>query len=176
MKKIALSLFYTFFFLAALLFFTPKESLYYFGEEQLKPLGVVVAQEEVIDHGFTLEIKHAALYVKKIKSAKIKSIELHLFGLYNSVNITDIVLDDTFEQFFPPLINHVTMTQSIFTPTSLSAEALGDFGEATATLDLLDRNGSVTLRPSKLMRSRYKNTLRQLRRTKGGAYSYAFKF
>ena len=176
MKKIALFLFYLFFFLAALLFFTPKESLYYFGEKQLKPLGVVIGHEEVIDHGFTLEVQHAKLYVKKIESAKIQSIQLHLFGLYNALDISDIVLDKTFEQFFPPRIDHVDIRQSILSPVVLSAEAVGDFGEAIAVIDLLDRNGSILLTPSKLMRSRYKNTLRQLKRTKEGDYSYVFKF
>ena len=38
MKKIGLFILYTVLFIGALLFFTPKENLYYFAEEQLKPL------------------------------------------------------------------------------------------------------------------------------------------
>ncbi len=176
MKKIALFILYTVLFVGALLFFTPKESLYYYGEEQLKPLGVVLGYEEVIDHGFTLEVLHAKLYVQKIKSANIASIELSTFLLYNSVTVSNIVLDKTFEQFFPPLVERVAITQSIFNPLNVNAEAIGDFGEATATVDLLERNISVVLKPSKIMLSRYKNTLRQLKKSKEGDYRYEYKF
>jgi len=176
MKKIALFLFYSLFFLAMLLFFTPKENLYYFGEEQLKSLDVIIAYEEVIDQGFSLQIKDAKLYVKKIQSANIASTQIRIFGLYNAVNIENIVLDSTFEQFFPPLINHVSLDQNIFSPQQIHAEAVGDFGEAHATLNLLDRNVSVIVKPSKLMLSRYRNTLRQLKKTKEGDYRYDTKF
>jgi len=176
MKKIALFLFYTLFFLAMLLFFTPKENLYYFGEEQLKPLGVVIGYEEAIDHGFSLEITDAKLYVQKIKSANIASTTIRVFGVYNSVDVENIVLDSTFEQFFPPLVNHVSLHQSIFSPQQVIAEAVGDFGEAHATVNLLDRNVSVIVKPSKLMLSRYRNTLRQLKKTKEGDYRYESKF
>lgn len=176
MKKIGLFILYTILFIGALLFFTPKESLYYFGEEQLKPLGVVLGYEEAIDHGFTLEIQHAKLYVQKIKSANIGSIDIGLFLLYNSVTANNVVLDKTFEQFFPPLVEHIEIHQSIFNPLNVNAEAIGDFGEATATVNLLERNVSVILKPSKIMLSRYKNTLRQLKKSKEGDYRYEYKF
>jgi len=176
MKKIALFFLYAVLFFAALLFFTPKENLYYFAEEQLKPLGVVIGYEEAVDHGFSLEILHAKLYVQKIKSANIGSINIGAFGLYNTVSVDNVVLDKTFEQFFPPLIQHIEIDQSIFAPLQLSGEAVGDFGEATATVNLLERNVSVVMRPSKLMISRYKNTLRQLKKSKEGDYRYEYRF
>ena len=176
MKKIALFVLYTFLFFGALLFFTPKENLYYFAEEQLKPLGVVIGYEEAVDHGFTLEILHAKLYVKKIKSANIGSATIGIFGLYNTASINNVVLDKTFEQFFPPLIQRIDVAQSVFAPLQLSAKAVGDFGEAVATVDLLERSAKVIVKPSKLMLSRYKNTLRQLKKSKEGDYSYEYKF
>jgi len=176
MKKIALTLFYILFFLAALLFFTPKERIYYYAEEQIKPLGVIIAQEEAVDTGFSLRIDHAKLYVKKIKSANIATIKLTLLGFYNRLSVKNIVLDNTFEQFFPPLIERLDVTQNIFTPTKVTANASGDFGSAKARVDLLDRNGTLYVTPSKLMRSRYQNTLRQLKRTPEGEYRYEFKF
>ena len=176
MKKIALFFLYSFLFIAALLFFTPKENLYYFAEEQLKPLGVVIGYEEAVDHGFTLEILHAKLYVQKIKSADIDSATIGIFGIYNAVSLDNIVLDKAFEQFFPPLIQRIDLHQSIFNPLSLNAVAIGDFGEAEATVDLLERNATVILKPSKLMFSRYKSTLKQLKKTKEGDYRYEYKF
>ena len=176
MKKIALFILYTILFFSALLFFTPKESIYYFAEEQLKPLGVVIGYEEAVDQGFSLEILHAKLYIQKIKSANIGSIKISPFGLYNTVSASNVVLDKTFEQFFPPLLQRLDIEQNIFAPLQLNAEAIGDFGEAEAVVNVLDRNVSVILRPSKLMLSRYKNTLRQLKKSKEGDYRYEYKF
>ena len=176
MKKLALIIFYIVFFFAALLFFTPKENLYYFAEEQLKPLNVVVASEEVIDHGFSLEIAHAAIYVQKIKSADISSLKMLLLGVYNRVDLNNIVLDKTFEQFFPVEVASLSITQNIVSPTEVSVEMQGDFGEATGDIHLVDRNGTVILTPSKLMLSRYRNTLRQLKKIDEGKYRYEFNF
>lgn len=172
MRKIALFLFYTLLFFGALFFFTPKEELYYFGEEQLKPLSVVIGYEEVVDHGFSLELLHAQLYVQKIKSANIASTTIGLFGLYNTVGIKDITLDKTFEQFFPTGIEHIDIEHSILSPLKVNAEAVGDFGEAYATVDLLERKVHVKLTPSKLMLSRYRNTLHQFKKSKEGGYTY----
>lgn len=176
MKKIALFLFYLLLFFGALLFFTPKENIYYFAEEQLKPLGVVIGYEEAVDHGFTLELLHAKLYVQKIKSADIDSASVGLYGLYNTVSLNKIVLDKTFEQFFPLTIEHLDLHHSLFSPFTLSGEAVGDFGEAAATVDLLEHNATVVLRPSKLMLSRYRSTLKQLRKSKEGDYRYEYQF
>ena len=176
MKKIALFFLYLILFFAALLFFTPKENLYYFGEEKFKPLGVVIADEEVIDHGFSLSLEHATLYFKKIRSAEVAHLDAKIFALYNSLHVEDIVLDPAVDQFFPPEITHITVTHSILSPLQVHADAEGDFGSATAQIDLADRNGTLTVLPSKMMKSRFRNTLRQLKKSKEGDYYYEFKF
>ncbi|MCJ7766464.1 MAG: hypothetical protein MUP09_11055, partial [Thiovulaceae bacterium] len=158
------------------LFFAPKENLYYFAEEQLKPLGVTIAYEEVIDHGFSLEIKYANLYVQKIKSADIESAIFSIFGLYNTVSVSNVRLDKTFEPFFPLLIQRIDLRQNAITPLRIDADALGDFGKAEASINLLERTVDVLLKPSKLMRTRYKNTLSNLQKTKEGNYRYEYKF
>lgn len=176
MKKLALLFFYVFLFFGALIFFTPKVDLYFFLEEQLKPLDAVIAHEEAVDRGFSLELLHAQLYIKKIKSADIGSARVTLLGLYNKVSVEKVIVDKTFEQFFPPVIEHINLDQSLLSPMQINGTATGDFGEATATVDLLDRTVAVVLKPSKLMLSRYKKTLRELKKSKEGDYSYEYKF
>ncbi len=176
MKKIALFLFYLLLFFAALLFFAPKENIYYFAEEQLKPFSVIIGSEEAVDHGFILELLHAKLYVQKIKSADIDSASIGIYGLYNILSLNKIVLDKTFEQFFPLLIEHADLHHSLFSPFTISGEAVGDFGEAEATVDLLEHNATVILRPSKLMLSRYRSTLKELKKSKEGDYRYDYQF
>lgn len=176
MKKIALFLVYTTLFFSALLYFTPKVNLYFFIEEQIKPLDVMIANEEAVDQGFSLELLHAKLYIQKIKSADIGSAQLMLLGVYNTAAIDKVILDKTFEQFFPPIIEHIEVTQTLFAPLQLHGTAVGDFGEAIATVDLLERRVNVVLKPSKLMLSKYKSTLSQLKKSKEGDYRYDSKF
>jgi hypothetical protein len=176
MKRVALFFLYALLFFVALLFFTPKENLYYLAEEQLKPLGIIIADEEAVDHGFGLEIKHAHLYVQKIKSADIGSATFSIFGLYNTLSVTNVLLDKAFEQFFPPLIQRIDLHQSVISPLRINADAVGDFGVAEASIDLLDHSVNVLLKPSKLMLARYKSTLGNLQKTKEGDYRYEYKF
>ncbi len=176
MKKIALFLFYTLLFFSALFFFTPKVNLYFFIEEQLKPLDVVIAYEEAVDNGFSLELLHAKLYIQKIKSADIGTAQFTLLGVYNTATVDKVVLDKTFEQFFPPVIQQIEVTQTLLSPLQLNGTAVGDFGEAVATVNLLERTLKVVLKPSKLMLSKYKSTLKQLKKSKEGDYRYESKF
>jgi len=176
MKKIALFLIYTLTFFTMLLFFTPKESLYYYAEEQLKPLGVVIGYEALNDSGFSLEIEHPKLFVQKIKSANIDAITLSPWLLYNHVEVENIILDSAFEQFFPPLINRISITQSILDPIHAHASSVGDFGEAVADIDLVERQISVVLKPSKLMRSRYLKSLVSLKKNAEGDYVYELQY
>jgi len=176
MKRVALFILYTLLFFGALLFFTPKENLYYFAEEQLKSQGVIIGYEEVIDHGFSLEIRHAQLYVQKIKSAEIGSATFTVFGLFNTVSVSNVLLDKTFEQFFPPLIQRIDIRQNVLSPFRVDADATGDFGKAEAHVDLLKHSVNVLLKPSRLMLTHYKSTLGNLQKTKEGDYRYEYKF
>jgi hypothetical protein len=87
-----------------------------------------------------------------------------------------VLLDKTFEAFLPPLIHRADLQQSLIDPLHINASAVGDFGEAEARVDLLERSVKVFLKPSRLMLTRYKNTLRKLKKTKEGDYSYEYKF
>jgi len=176
MKKAALNLLYVLLFFGALLFFTPKESLYYAAEEQLRSMGVIISDEEAVDHGFSLEIRDARLYVQKIKSADIGSATVAIFGFYNTLSAEKVLLDQTFEKFFPPVIEHIDLHQSILDPIHLKATANGDFGEAEASIDLLERSAALIVKPSKLMLSRYKSTLANLKKTEEGEYRYDYQF
>jgi hypothetical protein len=176
MKRVALFILYALLFFGALLFFTPKENLYYFAEEQLKPLGIIIAYEEFIDHGFSLEIRHAQLFIQKIKSAEIGSATFTVFGLDNTVVVSNVLLDKTIEQLFPPLIQRIDLHQSVISPLRIHAEATGDFGRAEASVDLLKRSVNVLLKPSRLMLTHYKNTLGNLQKTEEGDYRYEYKF
>jgi hypothetical protein len=167
---------YALFFILALMYFTPKVALYYFTESQLKPLGVVVTDESLVDKGFTLSIKDAVVTFKAIESANIKETNIAVFGLYNNVSLEEITLASSASSLVPTKVAFVDITYSIFNPLNINAFTEGDFGVADAQVNLLERKVFIKLNPSKLMSLKYKSTLRNLKKSKDGGYEYAKTF
>jgi len=175
-KKIAIFFGYVSFFILALIYFTPKISLYYFAEQELKVFDVVVSSEALVDTGFSLKIQNPTVNIKSIESAKIQELDIKILGLYNSVNISNIGLSSTAKSFLPLNIEYINITHTIVDPLHINAEAIGEFGEAKVVVNLLDRNLSIVLLPSKLMKDKYANTLRNLKKSENGEFVYAKTF
>jgi hypothetical protein len=167
---------YMLFFILALMYFTPKVALYYLAENELKPHGVVITDEDAQDNGFTLSIKDAVVTFKSIESAQVKNIDLAIFGLYNKVTAEGISLASTAESFLPRDIEFVDIQHSILNPLIISASSKGGFGEAELSVDILERKVLLKVQPSKLMQTKYRTTLRELKKSKDGGYEYAKTF
>jgi hypothetical protein len=167
---------YSGFFILALMYFTPKVALYYFAETQLKPYGVIVTDEKVIDNGFTLSIKDAVVTFKNIESATIKDTDIYLFALFNKIKISDIKLASTAATLVPTGISFIDISYTIFNPLNIVAYSSGGFGEAEVNVSLLDKKAVLKLKPSKLMSQKYRSTLRNLKKSKDGGYEYAKNF
>lgn len=176
MVKLAKFIGYFLFFLIALMYFTPKVSLYYFAETKIEPYGVIVTDEVVKDNGLTLSLEDAVITVKSIESAIIESIDIAFFGLYSKVNVKNITLASTASTFLPTDVKALTISYSILDPLNVKALATGGFGEATAKVSLLDRKLTLKLEPSKLMKRKYRSTMRNFKKLKEGGYEYAKTF
>ncbi len=169
---------YTLFFLAVLIYFTPKVNLYYLLEHKLKEKSIVINDEEVSDNGLSLSIKDATINLKSIQSAKIKEIKIKVFGLYNNVSLTDISLASVVATMVPTKIQSISLSYSVIDPLHLVASAVGEFGDAHLSFGVVDGVLHMELHPSKKMLSSYRQTLRNLIKSKEGAYTYdkTFKF
>jgi len=167
---------YIVFFILALMYFTPKVALYYFIESELKPLNVIISDESVVDNGFTLSVKDASLSFKAIESAKIKDINVAIFGIFNKISLKDVKLSSTASDFVPTDIRYIDVAYALYNPLHVSADAEGDFGDAELDIDLLDRKLLIKLNPSKLMSKKHRSTLRNLKKSKDGGYEYAKTF
>ncbi|QFR48375.1 hypothetical protein FJR48_00990 [Sulfurimonas lithotrophica] len=176
MVKLAKVFGYSLFFVLALMYFTPKVALYYFAEMQLKPYGVIVTDENVVDNGFTLGVKDALVTFKEIESAKIKDVNIALFGIYNKVSLSDITLASTAASFVPTDVKTIDITYTILNPLNIVAVSSGGFGEVKAEVNLLEKKMLLKLEPSKIMSQKYTNTLRNLQKSKDGGYEYAKTF
>jgi len=167
---------YIVFFIMVLLYFTPKQELYYFGEHELKKYKVIFSDEDVIENSLSLTIKNMKITYDSIDAANVQSVDIKLFGLYNSISVNDVQLTSIAANFIPLKIDNIEVKYTIIDPLNLKLFAVGEFGEVNARVNILDRNASLLLKPSKKMLSRYRSTLRQLRKNKQGEYRYAKTF
>ncbi len=154
----------------------PKINLYYQLEHLIKPYGVILSGEEMEDKRLWLSIKDGVLFYQQIESAKIETIDVMLFVLYDRIRAENIRLSSTLEGFLPPDIEHITLRYSVLDPLRVTLEGVGDFGELSGELLLRERSVKVTLKPSLLMTKRFASTLKTLKRDNTGGYYYESRF
>ena len=171
-KKIVFFFAYLLFFIVALIYFTPKSSIYFALEEELKKYDIVVSGEEIIDNGFTLEIKSANVSLKSIESATLSQTSIKIFVLYNSLSFKDILLSSTAKSFVPLHVDVIEIVYSISNPFVVTAYGTGEFGKVEAEFDIVDRNFHLDLMPSEVMQKGYRSTLSNLNKNDNGDFSY----
>ncbi|DAB29471.1 MAG TPA: hypothetical protein CFH84_09280 [Sulfurimonas sp. UBA12504] len=175
-KKLLRFFAYFAFFILALIYFSPKESIYYLLENELKTYSVIISDETLEDSGIYLTIQNAAINVKSIQSAKIQNCDVTLLLLYNSLNASDIMLSESLKSFVPLKIETLSFTQSIFDPLHLHIHAVGAFGEAKGSINLLEKTIHIELVASELMQKEYKNALREFTKSQEGGLVYDKSF
>lgn len=117
-----------FLLLLFLLLFSPKQEIYYLLEKQLEKDGIVISNEKFSDTLFGLTIYDADIFVKGINMAKVKSLKLNIFFLYNQLSIEKIETDKGIHKIAPKSIDTLTATLSILKPYKVAVDAVGSFG------------------------------------------------
>jgi len=175
-KKVIKFLSYCLFFALALIAFSPKSSFYFLFEKELKKFDVVISKESLHETFLSLEVEHLDISAKKIESATVGSAEITLLLLYNSITLQDISLSSLVESYLPSKIEHFTVGYSLLNPLNITAEAEGDFGEASVVFEIDSRVLRVSLKPSKTMQKKYYKSMKLFTKDKNGEYSYAKNF
>jgi hypothetical protein len=120
-----------FLLLIFLVLLSPKEEIYYLLEKELEKEGIVISNEKFSDTLFGLTILDADIFVKGINMAKVKSLKLNIFFLYNELSIESIETDEGIHDFAPKSIERVTATFSVLKPYKVAVDALGSFGSTS---------------------------------------------
>jgi len=176
MVKLSKLLAYVMFFILALIYFMPKESVYYYLEKELQKQKIILSDEEIIDNGFSLQLNNTKLSYDSIESANVENINIKIFLVYNSLSVSNVRLLDVASSFVPLHVDTINIKYTIFNPLNIVAESNGEFGQASAEVNILDRNISMVLKPSLLMLKKYRATLRNLKKNKAGEYKYEKTF
>ncbi|MCK4440962.1 MAG: hypothetical protein KAU90_03090, partial [Sulfurovaceae bacterium] len=82
-----------FLLLIFLVIFSPKERIYYLLEKELAKNDIVISHEKFSDNLLGFTISDADIYVKDIKMAHIKSLDLYIFFFYNKLTIDSVHTD-----------------------------------------------------------------------------------
>ena len=175
-RKIGLFFSYFIFFVLSLMYFNPKISVYYFLENELKKHNIVVSDEVLEDHGFSLEVQNANIFVESIKSANVENIDVKMLVLYNSIDVKNISLSKVATSFMPLNIKKLSVSYMVFNPLNIKMYAVGKFGELNGVFNLLDFTFHADLKPSQLMLSKYQNSMRSFKKNKNGEYVYDKNF
>lgn len=167
---------YTLFFVIALIYFMPKISMYYFFEKELQNYKIVFSKEEVVDQGLSLELSYVNVSYDGIDLAKIQSIETKLFLIHNTIELQNIALADFTKSTLPSAIDTMKINYSIWEPLEVNVIIDGQFGHANGTVQIMDKNMTLTIEPSELMLQKYTHTLSTMKKNTQGSYEYEKTF
>jgi len=172
MVKIAKFFLYLLFFIGMLLFFLPKENLFYLLEQELSQKEIFISHESIKERSFGLQLKHATISYEGIEAAAIKKTDVVFLLFYNEVTLNNIELSSLVSNYWPQKIALCKVNYSLLHPLLIKAVAKGLFGEIDAEYALDKGELKVLLRPSKLLLKNYRSSLRYFKKLKNGEYSY----
>ena len=175
-KKIGWFFLYCSVFLLALGVFIPKSSLYFAAEKELKKFQVVISDETLEEKLLSLEVRDAKVYLKGVELAVVKQTHITLFGLYNKIELHDMTLAKVAQSMVPQKISHLQVGYSVVSPLSVKLGAQGEFGVVVGELSLQTNKMTLKLKPSKMMLTKYKKILSQMKKEQNGEYSYVQSF
>jgi len=167
---------YFVFFVFVFIYFMPKLNFYYYLQNRLQSYKIILSEHSKKDTGFSFLFKDTEIFYDKVPVAKIKKSDLKLFFVYNSISLNNVKLSDMTSSFLPRDIEKIDIVYSIVDPFGVNIYINGGFGKANARIDVLDKNISMVVKPSKIMFLKYKNTLGYLNKINNKEYVYAKNF
>lgn len=127
----------------------PKQELYYKLEEALLTQEIALNEEKIEEGFFGLSLKNVSVYAKGIYVARIEEVNLFTLLFYSSAEITGLRVDDALKTMVPQETQKAVLGHSVFSPFSVSVEAVGSFGTMTGDIDLNERKIHLDFNESK---------------------------
>jgi len=151
----------------------PKANLYYQAQRYLTKYKIKIISNNIHENFFSLDLQKSTVAYEGIKVGKISKVHILLLGVYNDIDINDIMLSGIAKNFLPQKINKVSLHYSVLHPLEVKATLNGGFGYAKCFYKFRKNSLIVQLHPSKLMKAHYKSSLYQFKKLKNGVYRYA---
>ena len=122
-----------------ILFFMPKEELYYKLEQRLEERGIKINEKKIESGIFSLVIYDATIYVQGIQLASIEKIDFFTLLLYTSLNLEGLIVDETMRAKLPTHIADATINYMVWNPLNIVTDAQGSFGGLQGFANLQER-------------------------------------
>ena len=175
MRRFRTLLFYVLLVVVTVVVFSPKRQLYYFGESLLKPYGVVLSGERVVDNGLSLSLEDGVLYFQDLKIAQLESVTLRPMILFNTIDIVPFSVAEDIQRFVPGTIT-MKIYHSVIDPIHIHLEGTGTFGSIGGTVDLWRHKIALTLMPSKTLMESRPSWLKEMKKQPSGEYLYEVNY
>ena len=168
-------LFYAIFLFVVTFVMIPKTSFYFMGEQKLFKKGVIISNEKINEGLFSFDISDGDIIYNDLRFANVSSAKLKLHFINNRLNIENINIAKEFQGFVPGKIKSIQIDHTILDPAFINISSTGDMGDIDGRVDLIKRTIKLSLTASKLMKSKYKMILKQMK-NKDGIYKYEYRF
>lgn len=162
-------------FFISFIVFLPKQGMYNLIEEKLFEKNVIISGELVKEKSFGLKLTGAEIYYDGINTAFLKKLNLRSYLFYSKLEVYDLRISKSFENMLPSKILNIDARHSVLKPNVMKISANGDFGSFKGELKIFEKVLVGELKPSDIMKSRYRNILREFKLVEG-KYLYEYKF
>jgi hypothetical protein len=176
MKNILKKIIYAYLIVLIILSFIPFTNLYFLLNNQLQKNNIFINEKKVSSFLSTVKLNNVQLYYEDIKALKLDVFKVNIYLLYNSINISDITIDEGLKDFLPEKINEVTIYYSILYPTKAFISSDGDFGEVSGHIDFINRKVFITLIASNKFRKSFKKQLSLMQKLTNQVNGYIYEY
>lgn len=175
MMRLVKLLSYVLVMLALIIIFLPKTNLFYAAEVMMKENKLFISDEEVLDKGYSLELKNAKFSYESLSLAEVDSISFSPWIFYNVLSLNNIHVNAGFSDFLPQEIEKIRIQQLIYDPTNIMLRGDSEDSYIYGNIDLVERVLVVHFRLGAKSEQKYKSMLGKLSKEEGG-YVYEYKF
>ncbi|MCF6244707.1 MAG: hypothetical protein L3J43_06690 [Sulfurovum sp.] len=155
----------------AILFFMPKQTLYYKLEEILLKNDIKINEKEIEEGLFSLKLRDSKVYVKGIQLATIKEIDFFTLLFYTNIEVNNLTLDESLKNMAPTQIDKLEVVHAVWNPLNITLDAVGSFGNLNGDVSLIERKIHIDFNETKNI-DMLKGSLQQ--DEKGWFYETAF--
>ena len=130
----------------ALLFFMPKQELYFTLEKELAKQDIEINEQKIEEGLFSLNLINSEVYIKGIKIASIEKINIFTLLFTTNIHIKSLVLEDSLKSFAPEKIDMANLSHSILSVFNITIDGEGSFGLLSGNVNLKENTLRIDFR------------------------------
>jgi len=132
-KKIILVMFLLWF---AILIFMPKRELYYALEKSIESKDIRLNEQSIETGIFSLEVNDITIYVKGVKVARLKRLNVFTLLFYTHIKLENLVLNELLKDRAPKNADEINLVYQVFSPLTIGVDSNGSFGTVKGKISL----------------------------------------